>query len=106
MLSKLVASPLVVLVSFFRCGCVICVRNAARRIPQIDDDPVIHTFPYWLVAYLPEQRGRFLHTVAIARVIGWAGRAKGSIPYLCYQPYADAPFHRLGVGRATYTTKN
>ena len=64
----------------FRYGCVVCMRNAARRIPQIDDDPVIHTFPCWLAACLPYRRGRVLHTVAFARVMSSAEQAKGSIP--------------------------
>ena len=40
------------LVSFSAVVAVVCVRNAARCIPQIDDDSVIHTFPYWLAAHL------------------------------------------------------
>ena len=65
------------LVSFFRCGCVVCMRNAVRRIPQIDNDPVIHTFPCWSVVCLLYQRGRVLHTIAFARVMGEADQAEG-----------------------------
>ena len=73
---KLVASPWFV-GKLFRCGCAVCARNAVWRIPQIDNDPVIHTFPRWSAAYLPYQWGRVLHTVASARVMGGDDRAEG-----------------------------
>src|SRR6476469_1493776 len=72
---KLVASPLVV-GKLFRCGCAVCACNAFWRIPQIDNDPVIHTSPCWSAACLPCQRGRFLHTVAFTGVKGGVGRAE------------------------------
>jgi len=68
--------PLVV-GNFFCCGCAVCMRNAVRRIPQIDNDPVIHTFPCWSVACLLYQQGRVLHTVASAQMMGRADQAEG-----------------------------
>jgi hypothetical protein len=47
------------------------------RIPQIDNDPVIHTFLCCSMVCLLYQRGWFLHTVAFARVMGGAGKAEG-----------------------------
>lgn len=56
------------------------MRNAARRQPQIDDDPIIHTFPRRSTACLPYQQGRVLDTVVSARLVGGPAGLKGSIP--------------------------
>ena len=73
---KLVASPLVV-GKLFRCGCAVCACNAVWRIPQIDNDPVIHTLPRLIGGLLAFSAGPGFAYHYICLGNGWADQAKG-----------------------------